>query len=553
MSERVIRNPILPGYYPDPSICRVGEDYYLITSSFEMCPGIPVFHSKDLANWEQLCYAMTPENGFELECGSFGGGVMAPTIRYHEGTFYIINKNFSQGGNYIVTAKDPAGPWSEPHPLPDVPGIDASLFFDDDGKCYVVSTGNIVNPDGKHERGIWACEFDIENFRTVGEKHDIWNSAMHNAPSPEAPHLYRRDGWYYLMIGEGGTEHWHAVTIARAKNIFDWYEGNPANPVMTHRQFGYTAKVANVGHADMVELPDGSWWAVMLASRTNAGQYKNIGRETFICPVVWERGWPVFSPASGKLDDTYPAPASLPWTPYPVSPTREGKDDFDADTLDYQWIFWGTPYQDFWRLGDGALHLRCLPRGVNRKPERIDFTATEHKAPARDDCVSAVLRRQQSFFCETAMKMQFRPAGSESAGMLVLQQGNNSFRCELMQECGKTFLRAVEISTTSDLPQFHPDYAPVVTETEYARAEWDRDEIVIVMKVNGQTHDFWYGPDEGHLQPLYLGMDARHINEEVNGCMVGTCIGMFASGNGTDSSNEAAFDWFRYTEAEEGM
>ena len=149
MSDHLIQNPILPGFYPDPSICRVGEDFYLITSSFELCPGIPIFHSKDLANWEQIGNVMTPENGFEMEASSYRGGVMAPTIRYHNGIFYVINMNFSQGGNFIVTATDPAGPWSEPHVLPDVPGIDGSLFFDDDGKCYVVSTGGITNPDGK--------------------------------------------------------------------------------------------------------------------------------------------------------------------------------------------------------------------------------------------------------------------------------------------------------------------------------------------------------------------------------------------------------------------
>ena len=547
MEERLIHNPILPGYYPDPSICRVGDDFYLITSSFEMCPGIPVFHSRDLANWEQISYAMTPENGFELECGSFGGGCMAPTIRYHNGTFYIINMNFSQGGNYIVTAKDPAGPWSEPHVLPDVPGIDASLFFDDDGKCYVMSTGNIVNPDGKEERGIWAAEFDIENFHVIGEKHDIWNCALHNAPSPEAPHIYKKDGWYYLMIGEGGTEHWHAVTIARARNIFDWYEGNPANPVMTHRQFGYTAAIANVGHADLVDLPDGSWWAVMLASRTNSGQYKNIGRETFICPVVWERGWPVFSPESGKIDWTYPAPASLPWTPYGTDICRQGRDNFDSDTLDHQWIFWGTPYQDFWKIKDGAMHLKCLRRTPDRDIKPFDWRAPR-KDPVRDDCMSAVLRRQQSYHFETAMKMSFDPSGSEAAGMLVLQRNNNSFRAELMQEDGQVYLRAVEVSTHSDLPMFHPDFKPVTTRTEYARVPWDGGDIVIVMKVKDQTHDFWYGPDEDHLKPLYLGMDGRHINVEVDGSMVGTCIGMFATGGEKESDNEAIFDWFSYQE-----
>ena len=144
MSERKIQNPILPGFYPDPSICRVGDDFYMICSSFELSPGIPVFHSKDLANWEQIGYAMDKSNGFYVDANTFSGGVMAPTIRYHDGTFYIINANFADNGNFIVTAKDPAGPWSAPHYLTDVPGIDASIFFDEDGACYIMGTGNVV-------------------------------------------------------------------------------------------------------------------------------------------------------------------------------------------------------------------------------------------------------------------------------------------------------------------------------------------------------------------------------------------------------------------------
>ena len=136
-----IVNPIIPGFYPDPSICRVGDDFYLVCSSFELYPGIPVFHSKDLAHWEQLCYAMTKENGFHMEANMFCGGVMAPTIRYHKGTFYIVNANFAHKGNFIVTAKDPAGPWSEPRWLDEVPDIDCSIFFDNDDKVYLVAPG----------------------------------------------------------------------------------------------------------------------------------------------------------------------------------------------------------------------------------------------------------------------------------------------------------------------------------------------------------------------------------------------------------------------------
>lgn len=292
--EKKLKNPIIPGYYPDPTICRVGDDYYLACSSFEMSPAIPIFHSKDLANWEQIGNAMTPENGFHVEKNTLVGGVMAPTLRYNDGLFYIINTNFSDKGNYIITAEDPAGPWSEPHWLTDVPGIDASIFFDDDGQAYIMGTGDVWdNGAGGKERGIWLAKYDMEHFKMAGEPVTIFNSALRVGSSPEAPHLYHIGDYYYLIIAEGGTEHYHAVMVARSKEIFGFYEANPANPVMTHRHMGFTSPIINVGHADLVELPDGSWYAVMLASRLIDKAYKNLGRETFICPVVWERDWPV--------------------------------------------------------------------------------------------------------------------------------------------------------------------------------------------------------------------------------------------------------------------
>ncbi len=158
MTRRLV-NPILPGYYPDPSICRNGEDFYLVCSSFEMDPGLPVFHSRDLAHWHQIGNAMTRENGFHMERNCGVGGLMATTIRYHQGTYYIINTNLADKGNYIITASDPAGPWSEPHWMENVPGIDASLFIDEDGQAYVIGIGNVWdNGTGVKERGIWIAK-----------------------------------------------------------------------------------------------------------------------------------------------------------------------------------------------------------------------------------------------------------------------------------------------------------------------------------------------------------------------------------------------------------
>lgn len=284
--NHTIKNPIIPGFYPDPSICRVGEDFYLVCSSFELSPGIPLFHSRDLANWEQLCYVLTPQNDFYVDKNCGNGGVMAPTVRYNNGTFYIINCNFSDQGNFIVTAKDPAGPWSVPHFLSDVPGIDASIFFDTDGTCYIMGTANIW-PDGKGgmRQGIWAAEYDIENFRLASEPVALWGGAMAGVASPEAPHMYHIGDWYYLLIAEGGTEMYHSATVARSRSPLGPYEGNPSNPILTMRHMGKKALIQNAGHADLIETEDGLWYAVFLASRLIGGVSKNLGRETFIVPV----------------------------------------------------------------------------------------------------------------------------------------------------------------------------------------------------------------------------------------------------------------------------
>ena len=359
--EHKLHNPIIPGFYPDPSICRVGEDFYLVCSSFELCPGIPLFHSRDLQHWEQLCYVMTPENGFHVEKNTGNGGVMAPTIRYHDGTFYLINCNFGDRGNFIVTAKDPAGPWSEPRWLDDVPGIDASIFFDADGACYIMGTAqNWPNETGGLRQGIWAAKYDIENFRLASEPVALWGGAMAGVASPESPHIYHIGKYYYLLIAEGGTEQYHSATVARSESVFGPYEGCKANPVLTMRHMGQKAVIQNAGHADLVDLPDGSWYAVFLASRLIGGESKNLGRETFLVPVRWELDWPLFTPDTGKVEWDYAFPTNLPWSPLPPKPVR---DDFRAG-LGLDWSFWGRPYERFWETGEDGLSLRCLKQAL---------------------------------------------------------------------------------------------------------------------------------------------------------------------------------------------
>lgn len=531
--ERKIKNPILPGFYPDPSICSANGYFYLICSSFELYPGIPVFRSSDLAHWEQIGNVMTNDNGFHVKANTFTGGVMAPTIRYYDGTFYIINTNFSDRGNYIVTAEDPAGPWSEPYWLDDVPGIDASLFIDDDGTAYVLGTGNVVErADGNMERGIWIAEFDLKEMKLAGEPKAIWDSALRNASSPEAPHVYHKDGWYYLIIAEGGTEHYHSVTVARSREVKGWYEGFPGNPVMTHRHLGYGCEIANAGHADLVETDGGNWYAVMLASRTIDGYYKNLGRETYICPVVWERGWPVFSPGTGKLEWEYDADADLPWT----EGQAEEKKTLDGGITD-EWCFWGTPYGDFWKVEDKAVSLRCLRRRIN---EPLKCLLDESENGRTDDCVSFVGHRVTGVDYRFSCRMNFSPAEGESAGIVLLQASDHQYRLEKVRKGENEVLQVVLSTCRMDVPPHFPNFKSEMEEKILAEIPWFSADAELAAQVEGQDFSFYY-ISAGRKVPIFEHADGRLINPEIVGCMTGMLAGIFASGNGTDSANTAVF------------
>ena len=537
--QNKLKNPIIPGFYPDPSICRVGDDFYLAVSSFELCPGVPVFHSRDLANWELIAHAVTPSNGFHVEANSGVGGVMAPTIRYWNGTYYIINCNFADKGNYIVTASDPRGPWSEPHWMDDVPGIDASIFFDTDGKCYVIGTGDVwENEGGRMERGIWIAEYDIENFRLVSEPFTIFNSALRGGASPEAPHIYHIGDYYYLIYAEGGTEHYHAVMSARSRELFSFFERNPANPIMTHRHMGFASPIINIGHADLVDLPDGSWYAVMLGSRLIDGACKNLGRETFICPVVWERDWPLMSPQTGRVEWEYDAPASLPWTPYPKAAVR---DEFEEEALGADWTFWGTPYEEYWKLDDSSLKIRCIRQGMVKDLEAMNFEVNLSKDNFRPFIAKRQIQPDYSF----GTKMHFDAKGSETAGLAIVQAMNHQLRVELCAAEGGNGEKLRVVLSTADwnVPPYFPGFESQTKEETLFETPWKDTCAVLKVDMKGEDWSIYAGTDEQNLEKL-CSVDGHLVNPEKVGCMVGTMLGVFASGNGTDSDNEAVFDWF---------
>ncbi len=534
-------NPIIPGFYPDPSICRVGDDYYIACSSFELSPAVPVFHSKDLAHWEQICYAFTPENGFHMEKNTLNGGIMAPTIRYHKGTFYILNMNYSDKGNYIITATDPAGPWSEPHWLMDVPGIDASIFFDDDDTCYVVGTAQCW-PDGNggKRQGVWVAKYDIENFKVVSDPVPIYGGAMAGVAAPEAPHLYHIGEYYYCMIAEGGTEHYHSETIARSKSVFGPYESNPANPLITHRHMGFKCPIGNVGHADLVELPDGSWYAVMLASRLIDGKSKNIGRETFICPVIWERDWPLFSPETGKIEWEYEAPKCLPSHPFPA---KDPKDSFENESLSLDWSFWGTPYEKFYEITEDGLTIQCISQSLVD-----DLRQAGTESPDSRIYFAPFLAQRQIQINETiTTRMTFDPEGKESAGLAMVQAMNHQFHFQMVNDNGQKKLQFLCFTTDYDRPPYIPGFHADLHKKVLAETPWEEDSVVLSIELRGNTCTARYGSDEKDLKKL-VKADAFEINPEKVGCMTGTMIGVFASGNGETINKTATFRYFEHSQ-----
>ncbi|MEU5714554.1 glycoside hydrolase family 43 protein [Streptomyces sp. NPDC020403] len=488
-----VTNPVIPGFHPDPSVCRVGEDYYLACSSFEYFPGVPLFHSRDLVHWTQIGNALDRPSQLRLPRETASSkGIYAPTLRHHEGRFWLITTNVSDGGNLLFHTEDPAGPWSEPVRLPGVKGIDPDLAWDEDGTCWCTTAG------------VQQIRIDPYTGETFGPPRRIW-SGTPGAKAPEAPHLYRIGAYWYLLIAEGGTERCHGVSIARGRTPDGPFEPCPDNPVLTHR--GTDLPIQNTGHGDLVQGPDGSWWMVLLGVRPLGGTpgWHVLGRETFLAPVSWVDDWPVV----GEVAPAMPAP---PWPLVPAVPAP-ARDDFDLPGLAPHWISPRDRQADACTTGERPGRLTLRARGAS--PDATDVTF--------------VGRRQQHLACRARTLID--PADG-TGGLAVRLDESHHYDIEVASGEVRVIARIGPLRTvvaTRPLPAGPQVLRVEVTATPVpADARSGPDTLVLGVEE----------PDGTFAELARL--DGRYLSTEVAGGFTGRVIGMYAS------TGTVHFDWFDY-------
>lgn len=500
------KNPVLRGFNPDPSICRVNDDYYLVTSSFEYFPGLPIYHSKDLVNWQQIGHCLTRESQLSLQKATASGGLYAPSLRYRNGTYYVICTNVSQGGNFYCTATNPAGPWSDPIWV-GIDSIDPDIFWDEDGKTYFVTQGN---------EGIRITEIDIKTGKVLAPERLVW--AGTGGRFPEGPHVYKKDGYYYLLLGEGGTEYAHSTTIGRSKNLFGPYEASPLNPIISHsNRMGQGNQIQGVGHADLVQTADGEWWAVFLGFRVIQpySYYHILGRETFLAPVSWPKdGWPQVN-GNGIINIDMGVP-TLPLRPFKKPEIRT---HFDTPALGLEWQYLRNPTISNYSLSErkGFLRISASPYSLNdAKP------------------LSFVGRRQTEHNFTTATALEILSDKEDEEAGITLIQNNTHHYDFLIKRKGEKHVVQLRV---------------VVGSLSYIAGEKVLENNKATLKITGSplSYSFSFLNTKTGVYEEVSKLDTRYLSTEVAGGFTGVMIGMYASSNGLQTKAKAFYDWFDYS------
>jgi len=521
-------NPILSGFYPDPSITKVGKDYYLVNSTFAYFPGIPIFHSQDLKNWKQIGNVIDRDSQMNFMGHGTSRGLFAPSINYHKGTYYMTCTLIDRQGNFIMTAKNPAGPWSDPIWLPEIKGIDPSLFFDQD-KAYVVY--NSDPPENKSlypgHRTIRTFEINPANLKVTGEEMILVNGGVDISKKPvwiEGPHIFKRGDWYYLCAAEGGTSVNHSQVILRSEKATGPYVPYEKNPILTQRDLDPKRPfpITSTGHAELVEGPDGQTYAIFLAVRPYADNFYNTGRESFIAPVKWTDGWPVINPDSKEVQYAYTANFKEVKTPNikPQSGNFAYKTEF-KNTLD--------PSLLFLRKNDSSSYTLDPAKGLtmNLKPE----TCMEKGNP------SFLGKRQQHMNCSAVTQMNFIPkSDNEKAGFMIFQgEYNFYFMCKSLDK-GKNVIQLYKGNkATSSMELIKQE----VLQNPKGKLELEID-------AKAALYDFKFKEEGKAWKVLEENVDGKYLSTQAAGGFIGSLFALYATSSGKPGSNTASYQWIDY-------
>jgi alpha-N-arabinofuranosidase len=505
-------SPILQGCYPDPSITRKGEDYYLATSSFAFHPGVPLFHSKDLVNWEQLGHVLSRPSQLKLENAGMSKGVYAPHIIYnpHNDTFYMITTHIGGGlGNIVVKAKDPAGAWSDPIKQP-FEGIDPSLFFDEDGKGYVVHNDAPEQALYEGHRVIKLRDYDTETDQTTGEPVVVVNGGVDISQKPiwiEAPHLYKKDGWYYLMCAEGGTSYAHSEVIFRSSSVRGPYVAAKNNPILTQRHLPAERSNAVVwaGHADLVSTPEGKYYGVFLASRPNSAGRITTGRETYLLPVDWSGDFPVFEGGLLPLNPKQPLPDGVTNKTGTDNFLPNGNftfdDNFQTTPLDHRWIAVRDAYDKFVSVGASGLRITPFDRNIK--------TAL---AP------SMLCYRQQHNAFTASVTMLYKPSSEKDLAGIVCYQK-------------ETFSYVFGVTKYEDGYYIVLERTSGGESTLVTMQKIEQVDKPLRLQVRGEGDDYYFDYAVGEGEYVNLGgkVSGDVLSTNVAGGFTGSLIGVYAT------------------------
>ncbi|NMA82976.1 MAG: family 43 glycosylhydrolase [Epulopiscium sp.] len=504
--KKQYNNPVLPGFHPDPSVIRVGEDYYMVNSTFQYFPAITISHSKDLVNWEYIGHAITENEYLDLTGIYDSHGIWAPDISYYEGTYYIfvtLRLNGDDGEirqNLVMTSQRPEGPYSKPIILDRNDGMDPSHFIDDDGTHYMV-----VHP------GVRIMKLNDECTEVVEGPITLWEGTGREAP--EGPHLLKKGEYYYAILAEGGTGYGHCITVARSKNLLGPYEPCPFNPV--HTQKDPEAKLQRAGHGKLVQTQNGEWWVTYLGGRTNEGRYTTLGRETFLDPVQWtEDGWFTVNEGKGPSEQQYRP--NLPEVTYPDLYF----DDFDEEKLGLQWEFVRNPDKEF--------SLTERPGYARIWTQAPDLNTIQAR--------NTLVRREQHHHYEATVKMEFDPSHvGQQAGLTCYYDTRCFIKFYLTYDDGLK-IKLMESRATN-----HKEIAAVGGITQKS--------IYLKVRVEKQTRHFMYSYDNVVWYHVGTIEDCSFLSDEGTGIRkahTGTLVGLYANHGISNKRIAADFDWFKY-------